>query len=192
MIPKIIHYIWLGGNPLPKIAEKCIESWKKFCPDWEIKRWDEENLNIDINTYCRQAYDAKKFAFASDVLRFDILSREGGVYVDIDVEFLKPIDELLDQECFLGLEDDRRFFVAPGLIMGSVAGGELVQKLLDNYSKDVFLNEDGSQNMETVCVKTTNLLLNEYGLQKKNEVQDLGKVKVYATEYFNPTNNKFP
>lgn len=188
MIPKVIHYIWLGGNPLPKLADKCIESWKKFCPDWEIKRWDEENLNLDINTYCRQAYDSKKFAFASDVLRFDILSREGGVYVDIDVEFLKPIDELLDQECFLGLEDDRRFFVAPGLIMGSVAGGELVQKLLDNYSKDVFLNEDGSQNMETVCVKTTNLLLNDYGMQKKNEVQDLGKVKVYATEYFNPTN----
>ena len=104
MIPKIIHYIWLGGKPLPKIAEKCIASWKKYCPDYEIKRWDETNLNISQYQYAQDAYDAKKYAFASDVMRFDVLYKYGGVYVDIDVEILKPIDDLLDTSSFTGFE----------------------------------------------------------------------------------------
>ena len=115
-IPKIIHYIWLGGNPLPKIAEKCLKSWKKFCPDYQIIKWDETNLNLDINTYCRQAYDEKKYAFASDVLRFDILKNNGGIYLDIDVELLKPIDSFLHHSCFMGFEQEGS--IAPGLIMG--------------------------------------------------------------------------
>ena len=92
MIPKIIHYIWLGGKPLPKIAEKCIKSWQRYCPDYKIKRWDESNLDLDKYQFARDAYDAKKFAFASDVLRTDILYQYGGIYLDIDVELLKNID----------------------------------------------------------------------------------------------------
>ena len=187
-IPKVLHYIWIGGNPLPKIAEKCIASWKKYCPDYEIKRWDESNLNIDINKYCRQAYDAKKYAFASDTLRYDILKREGGIYLDIDVELLKPIDEFLNCETFCGFENAKELVVNPGLIMGSVKDGEIVSKMVERYNKDSFLNTDGTNNYETVCVKTTNLLKEEYGLKLENKVQELGAVKVFASEYFNPTN----
>ena len=96
MIPKIIHYIWLGGNPLPEMVEKCIKSWEKFCPEWEIKRWDESNLEIDFCKYCKQAYNEKKYAFASDALRFKIIKENGGVYLDVDVELLKPLDDLLN------------------------------------------------------------------------------------------------
>ena len=105
MIPKVIHYIWLGGKPLPKITEKCIESWKKYCPDYEIKRWDETNLDIDKYKFAKDAYEAKKFAFASDVFRTDILYKEGGIYLDVDVELVKPIDDLiLDVDCVMGFE----------------------------------------------------------------------------------------
>lgn len=187
-IPKVLHYIWLGGNPLPKITEKCIESWKKFCPDYEIKRWDESNLNIDINQYCRQAYDAKKFAFASDVLRYYILKNEGGIYLDIDVELLKPIDEFLENEAFCGFENGKDLVINPGLIMGSVKDGEVVNKMTERYNTDSFLNPDGSNNYETVCIKTTNLLQQEYGLEIENKNQELSCIKVYASEYFNPTN----
>ena len=105
MIPKVIHYIWLGGNPLPKIAEKCIESWKKFCPDYEIKRWDETNLDVNQYQFAKDAYDAKKFAFVSDVFRTEILYNEGGIYLDIDVELIKSIDDILqDNDCVMGFE----------------------------------------------------------------------------------------
>ena len=68
-IPKIIHYCWFGGNPLPELAQKCIESWKKYCPDYEIKRWDETNFDLNYNDYVREAYEAKKWAFVTDIVR---------------------------------------------------------------------------------------------------------------------------
>ena len=101
MIPKTIHYIWLGKKREPKILKNCKKTWKKLCPDYTIKRWDEKNLNIDINKYCRQAYDAKKYAFASDVLRFDVLCKHGGIYVDIDVKMIKNFDNLLYKKLFM-------------------------------------------------------------------------------------------
>ena len=126
MIPKKLHYIWIGEKPLPDLAKKCIESWKKFCPDYEIVAWDESNLNIDINEYCREAYDARKFAFASDVLRYDVIYREGGIYMDIDVELIKPIDDMLENKMFLGFENPK--CVNPGLIMGAEAGSEVIKE----------------------------------------------------------------
>lgn len=183
MIPKIIHYIWLGGNPLPKIAEKCIESWKKFCPDYEIKKWDESNLNIDINKYCRQAYDSKKYAFASDVLRYDILQKEGGIYLDIDVEILKPIDELLNAECFMGFE--RKNSIAPGLIVGAVKDSKDIANLLKMYDDDVYIKEDGSINMKTICDRTFEYY-KSHGLESEENVQIISDTVLYPQEYFNP------
>lgn len=185
MIPKVIHYIWIGGNPLPKIAEKCIDSWKKFCPDFEIKCWDESNLNIDYNLYTRQAYNNKKWAFVSDVLRYDILVREGGIYMDIDVELLKPIDELLNCECFTGFESKKN--IAPGLIMGAEKNSYDIKELLKMYDGEVFIKDDGSMNLRTICDRA-----NEYyygrGLKEVNEIQVVSHTTIYPKEYFNPTN----
>lgn len=95
MIPKIIHYCWFGGNPLPELAQKCIASWKKFLPDYEIKEWNESNYDVRKIPYIEQAYNAKKYAFVSDYARFDILYQYGGIYFDTDVEVIKPFDEIL-------------------------------------------------------------------------------------------------
>ena len=109
MIPKVIHYVWLGGKELPPIAKKCIASWQKYCPDYEIKRWDETNLDLDKYQFVKDAMKAKKYAFASDVFRTDIIHKHGGIYLDIDVELVKPIDELLSLDCFMGFSKYGRF-----------------------------------------------------------------------------------
>lgn len=166
-----------------------MESWKKFCPDWEVKCWDESNLDLNINNYCREAYDAKKYAFASDVLRFDILKKHGGVYLDVDVELLKPLDDLLNQKAFAGFEMGDDLFVAPGLIFASEKNGEVVTEICEIYKKDKFLNADGSLNLETVCVKVTDLLEQKYGLLRENNTQDLKEITIYPTEYFCPLNS---
>lgn len=183
MIPKKIHYIWLGNNPLPKIAKKCIASWKKYCPDYEIKRWDESNLNIDCCQYCREAYDAKKYAFASDVLRFDVLSKEGGIYLDIDVELLKPLDQFLSDNLFCGFEND--CYVAPGLILGTEPNNIIISDLLIEYKDKHFAVTSGMKNQETICAIFTKKLVNE-GLLLQNKTQRLKKFSVYASEYFCP------
>ena len=93
-IPKVNHYCWFGGNPLPKSAEKCIKSWQKYCPDYEIKRWDESNFDVNCNEYCRYCYENKKWAFLTDYIRLKVVYENGGVYLDTDVELLKPLDDL--------------------------------------------------------------------------------------------------
>lgn len=186
MIPKKIHYIWLGGNPLPDMVLKCMESWKKFCPDYEIVRWDESNLNIDINKYCRQAYDNKKYAFASDVLRYYVVHEHGGIYLDVDVELLKPLDDLLNQKAFMGFEMGDTLYVNPGLILGAEPQNKVLSEILNNYNNDSFITENGTISYETVCTKTTNHLVEHYGLKIENNIQYLENVTIYSTEYFCP------
>lgn len=184
MIPKVIHYIWLGGNPLPKIVEKCIASWKKFCPDYEIKRWDETNLDVNFCEFASQAYNARKFAFAADALRFDIIHKEGGIYLDIDVELFKSLDEVLDNnKVVMAFETENS--VNPGLILAAEQNNSTIKDILDIYLKDKFVLEDGSLNLETVCDKTTNYLV-QYGLKLNNTNQKVSDVSVFATEYFCP------
>ena len=183
MIPKIIHYIWLGGKPLPKIAKKCIKSWKKYCPDYEIKRWDETNLDLDCCAYVREAYDAKKYAFASDFFRFEILYKEGGVYLDIDVELIKNIDRFLSNKAFTGLEYGNT--MAPGLIFGAEKGNEDLANLVDMYSKIHFVNNDGSLNLTTICEFSTNYY-EQFGLKRENRTQTIKNLTVYNVEYFCP------
>ncbi len=183
MIPKIIHYIWLGGKPLPEIAKKCIKSWKKYCPDYEIKRWDESNVNIDCMPYCREAYDLQKYAFASDVLRFDILAKEGGIYLDIDVELLKPLDEFLLNDVICGFENDS--YIAPGLILGSVPNNSLIENLLDEYKDKHFALTKGMKNQETICAIFTDKLVAK-GFMLNNTYQKIENIAVYPSEYFCP------
>lgn len=183
MIPKIIHYIWLGGKPLPKIAEKCIKSWKKFCPDYEIKRWDETNLDVNFCEYASQAYKAKKFAFTADALRFDILYKEGGIYLDVDVELISSLDKFLTDKAIMGFENEKA--IAPGLILACEKGNEQVKELLDMYKQDKFILDNGKMNLETICDKVTNYLI-KYGLELNNKNQKVLDFSLYASEYFCP------
>ena len=104
MIPKVIHYCWFGKNELPEDAKRCIASWKKFCPDYEIIEWNETNYDVRKNKYMSDAYDEKKWAFVSDYARIDIIYNYGGIYLDTDVELLRPLDELLKDKMFCGWE----------------------------------------------------------------------------------------
>ena len=122
MIPKIIHYCWFGNKKIPKDFQKYIEGWKKLSPDYEIKEWNEQNFPFQKSLYCRQAYKAQKWAFVTDYARFRILYEYGGIYLDTDVELIKPLDSLLE-ECekagiqgFMGIERPETGDVAPGLI----------------------------------------------------------------------------
>jgi len=185
MIPKVIHYIWLGGKQEPKILEKCKKSWKKYCPNYDIKRWDESNLNLDICPYVRQAYDAKKYAFASDFFRFDILYKEGGIYLDIDVELLKSLDPFLDNQCFVGFES--KGSINPGLIIGAERGNKDIKSLLDSYTDQVFIDNNGAMNLKTICERTFEFF-SKLGLENNEKTQKISSTMIYATEYFNPTN----
>lgn len=95
MIPKVIHYCWFGCKPLPEDVKRYIKTWKKYCPDYEIKEWNESNFDVKQNQYCREAYEAKKWAFVSDYVRLKVLYDYGGVYMDTDVEVCKPLDHSL-------------------------------------------------------------------------------------------------
>ena len=182
MIPKIIHYIWLGGKPLPKIAEKCIESWKKFCPDYEIKRWDESNLDLDKYQFVKDAIKNKKYAFASDVLRTEILYNYGGIYFDIDVELLKPIDEVLqDVDCVMGFETSN--LVAPGLVMASIKNNQDLANILEVY-KNLKFDVNNLVNF-TVCEIYTKYY-EQKGLVRENKTQQIENTKFYSSEYFSP------
>ena len=182
MIPKIIHYIWLGGKPLPKVAEKCIASWKKYCPDYEIKRWDESNLDIGKYKFAHDAYEQKKYAFASDVFRTEILYNEGGIYLDIDVELIKPVDVLLKgNDCVMGFETSN--MIAPGLILASIPKNNDLLNILNIYKN---LNFDvKNTNKITVCEIYTNYY-KEKGLEKIDKTQKIQNTMFYASEYFSP------
>lgn len=188
MIPKTIHYCWFGGNRLSKLALKCIESWKKFFPDFEIKEWNESNYDIRKIPYIAEAYAAKKFAFVSDYARFDVLYRHGGVYFDTDVEVIKSFDDILTNGSFMGCEIDggsEEINVAPGLGIAAVPDLELYKDVLCYYSSQHFLNADGSFNTETVVKKTTKTLI-KHGLKNIKGIQDVAGVTIYPREYFNP------
>lgn len=182
MIPKIIHYIWLGGKPLPKIAEKCIESWKKFCPDYEIKRWDESNLDLDKYQFVKDAIENKKYAFASDVLRTEILYNYGGIYFDIDVELLKPIDDILqDVDCVMGFETSN--MVAPGLVMASVKENQDLANILDIYKN---LKFDANNLADFIVCGIYTKYYEQKGLVRENKTQQIENTKFYSSEYFSP------
>lgn len=191
MIPKVIHYCWFGYNSLPPLAIKCIESWKKFLPDYEIKEWNEENFDVNIIRYTAEAYQAKKYAFVSDYARFWILYHYGGLYFDTDVEVIKPLDDIIARGPFMGCETDPQsgattLGVAPGLGLGVNPGLGLYKKMLELYSTLSFRNGDGTYNMKNIVQYTTEILLQE-GLQNVIGIQKIGCVYIYPSEYFCPT-----
>lgn len=193
MIPKIIHYCWFGRNPLPESAIKCINSWKKFFPDYEIKEWNEDNFDVNIIHYTAEAYEAKKYAFVSDYARFWILYHFGGIYFDTDVEVIKPFDDIVERGPFMGIEVDSPNesiapLVAPGLGLGATSGMTLYKEVLDHYAPLHYLTPEGKLNNITVVTHTTKVLQG-LGMKNTNELQSVGDVWIYPREYFNPLND---
>ena len=127
MIPKKIHYCWFGRGEKPKLARRCIASWKKFCPDYEIIEWNEDNFDINTNAYMQMCYEQKRYAFLTDYLRLLIIQEHGGVYFDTDVEVVKPLDDLLDSGAFFGFETDQ--YVNTGEGFGAEAGHPVVRQM---------------------------------------------------------------
>ena len=192
MIPKIIHYCWFGGAPLPELAQKCIESWKKYCPDYEIKCWDETNFDINCCDYVREAYEAKMWAFVSDYARFKILYENGGVYFDTDVELIKPIDDIVAKGSFMGLEKSDKAHAAPGLGLAANAGLGLAanaglglaKEVLDSYHNSHFV-PDEKGNYETVVTRVTDIIL-KHGNIYPDRITEVAGITVYPPEYFCP------
>ncbi|HBF15734.1 MAG TPA: glycosyl transferase [Clostridiales bacterium] len=188
MIPKIIHYCWFGGNPFSELEQKCIDSWKKYMPDYKIVEWNESNFNIQSCDYVREAYEAKKWAFVSDYARYKILYENGGIYLDTDVELLKPLADIIDRGNYMGCENytKEKMKVNPGLGCASVAGHSFYKEILEEYESDHFLNEDGTPNLNYTIVDRTTELLQKHGLTNTKEIQEVDTIFVYPAEYFSP------
>lgn len=182
MIPKKIHYCWFGGGEPTESVLKCIESWKKFCPEYEIIQWNETNYDVNQNEYIKQAYSSKKWAFVSDYARLDILYCHGGVYLDTDVELIKNLDPLLENKAFVGKEAIDS--ISTGLGAGAEKGLPIVKELKDIYDKmNFFVN--GKPN-EVTCVEITTKYLQGYGYQNNDEFQIVKDLSIYPIEYFCP------
>ena len=149
MIPKIIHYCWVGNSPKPKSVLYCIESWRKYCPGYEIREWNESNYDFSKNGYMKQAYEAKKWGFVPDYARLDIIYKYGGIYLDTDVELIKSLDELLNQTAFMGFENtgDGEFFVNCGHGFGAEPHNKIIGAARNLYDHIQFINDDNTYNL---------------------------------------------
>lgn len=188
-IPKIIHYCWFGGNDKPEIIKKCIKSWRKYCPDYQIIEWNEDNFDVQCIPFCKQAYEAKKWAFVSDYARLKVLSEYGGIYMDTDVELIRPIDDLLPLGCFIGFQHEH--FVNNGLVIGAEASNPFIQENAAIYEHLIFANEDDSHKL-IVCQEYTTEILKKYGLvvPDTGEIQVVNGVHVFPSEYFCPYDHR--
>ena len=183
MIPKIIHYCWFGGNPLPPLAEKCIASWKKFCPDYEIKEWNESNFDITSNTYIYEAFQCKKWAFITDYVRLWVIYKYGGIYMDTDVEVLKPLDAILYHPAFSGFESNCSI---PTGIMAGEQNNKWFKLQLAYYDDRHFVRKDGSLDLTTNVKTITNITKQNYGINLNNIYQDLKDMVFYPSDFFCP------
>lgn len=182
---KVIHYCWFGGNPLPEMAKKCIASWKKYCPDYEIKEWNESNFDINISAYTKEAYTCKKWAFVSDYARFYILYNYGGLYFDTDVELIEPIDDIVAAGAFMGFEKQpKNSMINAGLGLGADAKHPLYKEILEDYEKCHFV-VDGQIDYTSVVDRVT-ALLQKHGLQCNDTLQVIEGITMYPSDFFCP------
>ena len=179
MIPKIIHYCWFGRNEKSQLARKCIKSWKKYCPDYKIIEWNEDNFDVNRNDYTKMCYEQKKYAFLSDYVRLVVVAEYGGIYYDTDVELIKTPDFLLKNNAFLGFENME--YINTGLGFGSIAQGEVVESMLKEY--DLLL--DGMHGVIGCPELNTNALM-KMGLKKDGTLQIINNAVIYPVTYFNP------
>lgn len=183
MIPKKIHYCWFGRNPLPESVKRCIQSWKKYCPDYEIIEWNEQNYDVNKIPFTEKANKEKKYAFVSDYARLDIIYNEGGIYLDTDVELIKDITPLLEHKCFLGMEFSGE--INTGLGFGAVKKHPFIYENMQYYHNNTF-----DMNHIITCVNVTSSLLTKKGLKNIDKNQVIDDIYIYSTEYFCPLNYK--
>ena len=182
-IPKVIHYCWFGKGKMPPLAEKCIASWKKYCPDYEIVCYNEDNFDISENRYAKEAYDAKKWAFVSDYARLKVLYENGGIYLDTDVEIIKPIDDLIKETGYMGFDDNR--VISTGLGFACEKGNELVGKLLADYDDISFVRPDGSFDL-TPCPERNTQTMVKLGLSLDKQNQIFMGIHMLPEDYLCP------
>lgn len=170
-IPKKIHYCWFGGNILSEEVKKYIETWKKYCPDYEIIEWNESNFDVNQNQYCKEAYESKKWAFVSDYVRLKVLYDNGGIYFDTDIELCKSLDCFLEYSWFAGFESNE--YISTGVI-GSCKNCEIIQFILNDYERRHFLKANGNYDLTTNVVQITELLRKKYNINFNNKLQIFG------------------
>ena len=179
MIPRKIHYCWFGRGEKPGLALKCIASWKKHCPDYEIIEWNEDNFDVFMNGYTRMCIEEKKYAFLSDYVRLVILEREGGIYFDTDVEVLRSFDRFLKYPAFMGFEDNEH--VNTGIGFGAEAGNHIIQAMLSEYDNLL----DGTKGVIGCPVLNTKALV-KCGLILNGKRQHLEGAEIFPADFFNP------
>ncbi len=186
MIPKIIHYCWFGKSPMNRDALRFIESWKKYCPDYQLMLWDEERFDVSRNAYTREAYENRKWAFVTDYVRLFALYHYGGIYMDCDVEVVKSLDPFLKNRAFSGFE---KYDAVPTGIMASEKGLPVIGRLLDSYRDRHFVLPDGSFDLHT-NVEDMTAYFTERGLLLNNEKQTVEEFTFYPKDYFCPLDNR--
>ncbi len=183
MIPKIIHYCWFGKGKLPEKAKKCIASWKRFCPDYEVIRWDEDNYEIPEIPFLKKAYADRKWSFVADYVRLDVVHRMGGIYFDTDVELLKPIENLLSYQAYFGFEEATT--VNTGLGFGAEEHCDILKEMMQCY-KQLLPCQTHEEYIQHTCPIVQTPILEKRGLLLNGESQKLGEVMVLSAEYMNP------
>ncbi len=186
-IPKVIHYCWVGGNPKPSSVQYCIDSWRRVCPDYEIVEWNETNYDFTKNRYMKEAYEAEKWGFVPDYARLDIIYEHGGIYLDTDVELLKPFDSLLENDAFAGFENtgDGEYFVNFGQGFGAASKNDIIKCARDMYDDMSFINPEGTLSLLASPYYTTKCL-DSFGLVREDRDQALGKFAIYASDVLCP------
>ena len=182
-IPKVIHYCWFGRGKMPKLAEKCIESWKKYCPDNEIVCLTEDNFDKNQNSYAGEAYEAGKWAFVSDYARLKVLYDEGGIYLDTDVELIKPLDDLIADTGYMGFDDNG--IVSTGLGFACEKGNELVGAMLADYDDISFIRSDGTYDL-TPCPDRNTKTMERLGMDIGNKNQIFMGIHMLPEDYLCP------
>lgn len=187
-IPKIIHYCWFGKGKKPDIVKKCIQSWNKNLVGYQIKEWNEENFDINYNTFIMEAYENKKYAFVSDYVRLYALYNYGGIYLDTDVEVFKDFDKYLNNESFWGFEVGN--YIATSTI-GAKKGSYIIKKILDSYNEKRFINDNGSFNI-TTNVKMVSKIFEDLGISLNGKYQSIhGIGSIYPVEVFSPYDYRY-
>lgn len=183
VIPKRINYMWLGGKNLPTTLQRCVDSWKRFCPDYEIVRYDENNYNVDQIPYMKDAYQRKAYGFVPDYARIDILFHHGGIYLDTDVELVKPLDDMLFQDGFCCVEKWQTVNFGGG--SGAKPGLEILGELLEYRRCIPFILENGNENRNTCGFYDTVFFIDK-GYQLNGQVQNIQGMNIYPSEVFHP------
>lgn len=182
MIPKRVHYCWFGKGEFPELTIKCIESWKKYLPEYEFIEWNEDNFDINCNQFVKEAYESKKYAFVTDYVRLYALYNYGGIYMDTDVEVLKSLDIFLHNRAFMGCENEQMCGTGT---MAAEKNHRWIKELLDYYENKKFILSEKKYNTIPNTYLITQHTINKYGWQSNNEHQILNEgLNIYPFEFF--------